>query len=327
MKEIGGYFEWEVASGSRCPHPDASVALKSGRSCVRLVSEIERPAKVWLPYYSCDGVLEPFQETGIPTAFYPIDENLEIKGPWPEVLQHERLLYINYFGLKAGFASALEKHYGPALWLDHAQAFFFKPVDPRAFHFNSARKFFGVPDGAYLYVPSEKSSFIPEEIPRHTAYSLDHLFLRLQGETQAGYPFFLDNEARCGGAVARMSTLSEAALSHLNYDDAAQRRRTNYACLHAALNDRNHLPAHLLVLSEQAVPLCYPFLPGAPMDRPYFWDRKLYIPTFWKECLDRAEGFAWEKKLTSDLLPLPIDHRYTEADMERIVSVITRYKR
>ena len=57
------------------------------------------------------------------------------------------------------------------------------------------------------------------------------------------------------------------------------------------------------------------------------YDCKLYVPIFWKECLDRADGFDWEKKLTSELLPLPIDHRYHEEDMDRIVSVINHYKR
>lgn len=326
VKEIGGYFEWEITRGSNSLHPQASLALKSGRACVSYLVQLEQPQKVWLPYYTCDALLEPLREAGIPTAFYAIDTNLEINHPWPELQQDERIIYINYFGLKTDYVEHLETHYGHVLWIDHTQAFFYIPEHPHSAHFNSARKSFGVPDGAYLYLPSDTSAAVPDAFPRNNEYLIEHLVLRLQGRTQDGYPIFGENEIKNGGAIAQMSTLTEATLSHINYAKAAHRRISNYLYLHKALQNHNQLPSRLLSLPNNTVPYAYPFLPNDPIDKSYFWERKLYIPILWKGCLNQAkEAFVWENKLASDLLPLPIDHRYDEEDMAQVVALIKAY--
>ena len=154
MRPIGGYFQWETPKSEESPHPNARLALKSARACVKVLAQACRLTRIWIPYYTCDSLTEPFAALGIDVHYYAINTQMEFGDSWPELGETERMVYINYFGLKTSFATKLEQHYGEQLWIDNTQAFFHQPIDPKSFYFNSARKFFGVPDGAYLYGPN-----------------------------------------------------------------------------------------------------------------------------------------------------------------------------
>lgn len=329
MTEIGGYFELEalVAEGQQ-PHRDANIQLKSGRSCLRLLSEIERPTKVYLPYWTCDAVLEALAETNTPVEFLPLNSDLEFLEPLPELGLTDRLIYINYFGLRSEYASALSSRLRERLWLDCTQAFFYRPTTPSSVTFNSARKFFGVPDGAYLYAP-DPLGVIPEmDLARNSRFRVDHLILRRQGRTAEGYQVFLENEELAGGATARVSELSELLLERVDYRSAADRRRTNFRLLDTALASSNRIPRQILDLGSDSVPFCYPYLPALSIDVRTLWSRDLFVPIFWPACQTRqSSGFEFEKLLSRDLLPLPIDHRYGAPEMERILSLLNSYDR
>ena len=323
---IGGYFGLEVCATGSHPHSNARLALKSGRASLRCLLEVERPDFVWLPYYSCDALLEPFIATGTPYGFFAVDREMRVANPWPQLRVNDRIVYINYFGLNAGYAERLEDHYGQQLWVDQTQAFFECPTVSRASHFNSSRKFFGVPDGSYLYAPAAVHLPPPGFYSRHSHYRVEHLFLREQGKVSEGHKEFTANELLCGGEIAAMSVLSEVILNSVDYAAAALRRRFNYGYLHNALAARNTLAPELMTLPDDAVPICYPYLPPQPIPLQHLWDKNIYVPCLWRECLTRAtDGFDWEKKVSSELLPLPIDHRYGVDEMEQILNVIRFY--
>jgi len=326
MKEIGGYFELQLVHGMTTAHPKVVLCLKSGRACLHLLLQHERPDHMWVPYYTCDALLEPFLKSNIKFSFYIIDDRLEILSPIPQIGPKERLIYINYFGLKSNYSAQLEAQFGDRLWLDQTHAFYYQPREPKAFHFNSARKFFGVPDGAYLYGPDSAELLPPETWPRNTDYRFEHLLLRLQGKTEEGYKIFQDNERRSGEGIARMSELTEAILSQIDFKETARKRQENYAHLHETLRTSNRLSSHVVDRYQDTAPFCYPFLPSQPMEKSYFWEKQIFIPIFWRECLERRDsGFEWEKRITSDLLPLPIDHRYGPAEMDYLIEVINIY--
>lgn len=80
MKEIGGYLELELGK----VNPDYRFAhtplLNSGRHALEfmLMQYESIPSKIYLPYYTCEVVLEPIKRLGIPYDFYHINGNLEI---------------------------------------------------------------------------------------------------------------------------------------------------------------------------------------------------------------------------------------------------------
>ena len=117
-----------------------------------------------------------------------------------------------------------------------------------------------------------------------------------------------------------MSILSEGILAGLPYLDIANKRIDNFVYLHEKLKDYNSI---LINLSEIDVPFCYPFLPVNYIDKTLFYEKNIFIPTFWSEILERkGNGYKIEKDITNRLLPLPIDHRYNIEDMATIVNFI-----
>ena len=60
---IGGYFELELPHGQEF-HSKA-IALNSGRFCFEYLLKCRKSKKVYIPYYTCDSVIEPVIKLGI----------------------------------------------------------------------------------------------------------------------------------------------------------------------------------------------------------------------------------------------------------------------
>ncbi len=310
MKHIGGYFELDLPRGRGGWHSGA-LALSTGRACMAAILQHERPRKVRLPFYMCDALLMPMREAGIAVEFYALDkrlEPLELEAPKPG----ELMVAVNYFGLQSTLITSLSERFGRRLVADHSQAFFDKP-DPGHWSFCSARKFFGVPDGAYLYAP-EVVDIRPLPNPQS---DIRHLVSRLIGRQQTGYRQVRRHERKIDCQIRTISALSERLLSAVDYADARRRRRENYLALHRLLAEENLFDA---ALPGDTTPCCYPMLLSHPIDRAALARDRLYVPTLWEDVVKRrAPGFDFERDFTARLLPMPVDHRYQPEDMEDAV--------
>jgi hypothetical protein len=311
MKPIGGYFELELKKGLHQYH-DTPYMMKSGRSSLHYLLAFVKPTLVYIPYYTCNALLEPFDVSGTRYEFYEINEQLEPK----EVIDlnaGEYFLYVNYLDLKRDTVDMLSARYGQNLIVDCTQAFFMKG-NGVSWYFNSCRKFFGVPDGSYLYAPD--GSDLPVFTASNEGYIIDHLIKRFNGHPGEGYKYFQENEVLAGSEIAAMSRLSEYLLSAIDYDEVIQKRCGNYKYLHQRFAGTNLFIAELPVA---AVPMSYPLLLGRQIDKLPLFKQDIFIPTFWVDTLDRIKNsFEVEKDITKNLLPLPIDQRFTTADMETV---------
>jgi hypothetical protein len=265
------------------------------------------PRRVHVPFYICDAALAPMRERGISVAFYRLDSQLRPVGLPPRD-PCELVLAVNYFGLQSPLMNTLAKRYGRNFVSDQTQAFFAQPVS-RSWTFYSARKFFGVPDGAYLYAPE------PVEIralPNPKA-DIRHLVNRLMGRQQTGYHQVRRREQEVDSRIRVMSTLSSRLLAGVDYTDVRKRRRENYRVLHRLLGPDNQFDA---TLPASATPFYYPLLLRDPVDRRTLAKENYFVPMLWPEVPDRnARGFSFERGFCTDLLPLPIDHRYQPQHM------------
>ena len=69
MKEIGGYFELELSKFNNMPHRDG-ILLNSGRNALEFVlSSIKKINKLYIPYFTCDTVLELVTKLNIDYTF------------------------------------------------------------------------------------------------------------------------------------------------------------------------------------------------------------------------------------------------------------------
>jgi hypothetical protein len=314
MKPVGGFFELELPPGPGPYHTEA-IALTSGRACLRFALSELHPTRIHVPFYVCDAILEPLRAQGLPRTFYPLDERLEPAGGL-DLAPGEVAVVVNYFGLKGASVRALAEHLGGAVMIDNTQAFF-EVGYSGSWSFNSARKFFGVPDGAYLYAPVP----IPLTAPRNAAPAWDHLIGRLEGHHAEAFLRFAAAEADVTSELRRLSVGAERLLAAIDYPAAAARRRENFAEYESALGRANTLA---LRLPSGAVPLCYPFLPDRTVDRRLLHEMGIYTPMYWHDCLVRpGGGFEWERHLSGWLLPLPVDQRYAADDVGRVVAAVT----
>jgi hypothetical protein len=310
---IGGFFELEKPEAISVYH-EKGIGLSNGRSCLSVIVDQYKPSTVYVPYYCCDTLLEPLEKNKIKIAFYSINQKLEATY-LPDIKHQELFLYINYFGIKKFYANYLVKYYQQQIIIDNTHDYFTKGFDEGS-SFNSSRKYFGVPDGGYLYT-KENIGF---EYPRNKNFITDHLTLKLDGRQEEAFISFKRNELTQNCQPFRISMFSESILEGINYDLVRTKRIENFNFYQRELGQMNQLEN--VSLSDNSVPFCYPFMVKKEIDLSMFYNRNIFIPVFWKEVLDRKEGFIWEKELTKRVLPLPIDHRYNFDSLKVIVNLI-----
>ncbi|SHF19821.1 hypothetical protein SAMN05444349_11335 [Bacteroides faecichinchillae] len=313
MKPIGGYFELEFREGEHY-HKNA-IKLSTARQCLEYILLARKYKKINIPYYTCDVLLEPIKKLGVEYNFYHINEMLE--PIFDKVLdKDEALLYTNYFGLKQNTVLSLSKQY-KNLIVDNAQAFFSSPVK-HTDTFYSARKFFGVPDGAYLYTDYPLDKKFPPYVPNlHTK----HLVGRLVHTAEMYYNDYKESECAFSNMeIHSMSILSEHILKALDYQQIIQRRRENYMILSHHLNNLNKIKFNISDTDD--VPMAYPFWNDKVNLRHSLISQKIFIPKYWQCVFEWTTAQDIETEFTERLYPIPIDQRYKEKEMNYIIDHI-----
>lgn len=311
-KAIGGYIGLELRQGTHY-HANA-LPLNTGRNCFEYILKLRGYKHVLLPYYTCEVMLEPLRKLGISYSFYAIDPSLE-PATLPVLHDKEAFVYTNYYGLKQHAVEQLAKHYGPRLIVDNSQAFFAPRINGID-TFYTARKFFGVADGAYVYADTP----LDIELPRDESCSrMSHLLTRIDTCAESGYgDYLLHEEQLCNQPIKRMSRLTEHILCSIDYEQVRQRRITNYMVLERALYGSNKLSLD----ASESVPMVYPYwTENGNTLRDELRQQRIYIAKYWKNVLDWNSP-ALERSLANDLLALPVDQRYTPADIETIIPLI-----
>lgn len=313
-RAIGGYFELELRHGGH--YHEGALRLNTARNCFEYVLLARKYRKVYIPYYTCDVMLQPLTRHSIEYEFYKIDEKLE-PVLLPVLNDGEAFLYTNYFGLKQRHVKYLSEIYGSKLIVDNSQAFYAPRIDGID-TFYSPRKFVGVPDGGYLYT----DCMLAMEFPYDKSYSrFSHLLLRIDESAEAGYGFFQqDEDILNDNKILRMSRLTSALLSGLDYEKIRIKRIENYNTLNSYLGNTNFLSFEL---SPEDVPMCYPYYAGQNQcKREELISNRIYISMYWPNVKEWCSADSFEYTLMSKTLFLPIDQRYDGADMLKIKNYI-----
>ena len=313
MKPIGGYFSLELPLHEEY-HKDA-IRLNTGRNCLEYILRARQYRKVYIPYYTCDVVLEPFHKLKVEYEFYHIDINFEL-AQVITLQEGEALLYTNYYGLKQLYTEKLAKQFGRQLIIDNTQAFYAKSI-PGIDTFYTCRKFFGVPDGAYLYTDAN----ICLDVEQDVSYSrMSFLLKRLDIGAEAGYADFRQqSENLVGLTIRQMSNLTQRMMQGIDYQTVAKIRRDNYNYLHNHLSATNQLD---VLLSEDSVPMVYPYLTEDISLKMRLISNKIFVPTYWPNVLEWCSENEWEFVAAKNCVFLPIDQRYDKTDMLLIINNI-----
>lgn len=314
MKEIGGYLQLEHFSGHE--YYSDLLRLNLGRTALLYALEQLSVSHLYIPDFICSSVTDALKKWNGSISIYhtghdflPSQDFCIKKGAW--------LYLINYYGqLTNQQLTILKKRYGNII-VDNTHSFFQKPV-PGIPALYSCRKFFGLPDGAYLYLPQKPADF--KDLPiDSSAERMEHILGRFEHSASPYYQKMLETACSfCNAPIRQMSPLTRNLLQGIDYSAAAFARNRNYDALHQLLG--NHQPK---VFFKPEVPFVYPFYtPLAQSLRKQLAEYKIFIPAYWNNVMSDCSPQSAAYDFAANILPLPVDQRYDPEDMNQMATLL-----
>lgn len=300
-----------LGEGFLYPEAPDTLWVNSGRAAFEclLRGMPELPPRVWVPRFICDTLLEPLARLHIPVARYAVDAALRPVLP-AELAPQDVLVAVNYFGL-TGAAVAATVATAPCRVVVDATTALYSPPLPGVPTFYSPRKFAGLADGGVAVGVKA----LPWVLPVDAGSDARTAALLQQYNDSAVQAA----EDALSAPPKRMGTLTRHLLCHTPWQAVARQRILNYGVLHRALGDINRLP---LPQVPAHAPMCYPLVCGIPGLRDALIDAGVRLPLYWPEVIEKTDAGDTENRLARTLLPLPLDQRYSERDMERLVALV-----
>ncbi len=315
--EIGGYLNYEQNYGKE--FYKNYITLNSSRNCLQFLIREKNIKEIYIPYYLCLVIEETCKNENIKIKYYHIDENfMPIINNIP-TKKNTYIYIVNYFGLiKKHQVKNLKKKYNNII-LDNTHDFFthnYKNIDV----IYNCRKYFGVPDGAYL-----KTTIKIDEgayLKAHSLNRIKHLFGRYEQSAQKFYEDFnkadksFDNKN-----VELMSDITHNMLKSLNYKKIYKIRIRNFNYLKKYFSSQNKIKL------KKNSNFMYPLLINNGSElRKYLINKKIYIPHLWPN-IDKFSLNAFEKDLFNNLVLIPIDQRYNIITMKKIINIIINFEK
>ena len=338
--EAGSMFHWEGDFAPpvwRLPKPSVSYLVCRHAIAALCAAQPKRPV-LWLPTFFCPEVARSCR------AVAGIREYRD-DCRWPEPdwssLQpgpDDLVLAVNYFGVRSpDLWREWRKRHSCVLVEDHTQDPFstWSLTSDAEYAVCSLRKTLPIPDGAILWSPAKGSLPVPptEDHWRGSmlkvsamVYKRDYLEGAVAAECKPRYrELQLRGERELGEAeISSMSPIAEALLARGVPKRWRERRIENACVLLQALDGW-----------KTATPVFTKWPPGhAPFDLPLILrdqmardhcqralqEQNIFCPVEW--VCDTPDTVATD--LSSRILSIPIDHRYTRADMARISSALLK---
>lgn len=312
--EIGGYIEFPQFMGEML-HGNA-IALNSARNCLAYLIEAKGIKKIALPKFLCASVGNVCKKYGLDVQYYSINHDF---FPCDLRMEEDEWLYlVNYYGqIDNNQISEIKKNHDKVI-IDNVQAYFQDPLS-NVDTIYTCRKYFGVPDGAFLYTDSK----INRELERDkSAKRMLHLLGRYENTANEYYSEYIANENLFENfPIRKMSKLTDDLLHSINYDQVKSVREQNYIYLSEKLKTFNKLQ-----LKKTIGPFMYPFyIENGYQIRKFLQKDRIYVATLWPDVFDIAKETELEFDMARNILPLPCDQRYALEDMEYIVKKVCKY--
>ena len=304
MREIGGYIELDTYTGSML-HDDG-IKLNCGRNALEYLIISKGIKKLLFPKFMCDSCDEILRRNNVSVRYYSI--GIDFKPLSIDRDEDEFLYIVNYYGqLSIDYLLSL----GDNVIVDNAQAYFNEPIDGTDTIY-TCRKFFGVPDGAILYTDKK----LETELPRDESFDRMHFLLGRyeRSATEFYSEYVANNDFFYNEPIKKMSKLTENLLHGIDYEFVKNRRTENFGYLHSKFGKINKLS-----LSVPKGAFMYPlYIENGAEIRKTLQKEKIYIPTLWPSVFEVCDENELGYDMAKNILPLPIDQRYTRFDFDYI---------
>ncbi len=313
MKEIGGYLDFENFKGKE--YYENALAFNCSRNALRYIIKKRNIKTLYLPIYLCEVIYNACKKENLKIKFYHINEKFL---PLIEDHNFNRNTYVyivNFYGLlNNNILKKLEKKYNNVI-VDNTHSFFQKPINNIDTIYN-CRKYFGVPDGAYLCTNLKADS--KYEIDK-SANRFEHLIGRYENSASEFYQKYLENDKKFDNMdIKYMSNITKNILRAIDYKEILKKRKENFNHLKSGLDAINELS-----INSNKLTFMYPLLlKDGEYLRKELIKKKVYVPTLWLNTSNDFELSEIEKKYINNIIPLPIDQRYNEEDMKYICDIM-----
>lgn len=312
--EIGGYIQLDNYSMPMLH--EGLLALNTARNCLAYIIEAKGIKRIHIPLFLCGSVGDVCKKTGVEVEYYSV--NLDLRPLDFKSKNNEWIYIVNYYGqLTNDNIYEYKKKYQNII-VDNVHAYYQQPVEGVDTIY-TCRKFFGVPDGSFLYT----DKFIERELEVDISYNrMEHLLGRFEKTASVFYGNYTYNEEKFKEQpIKKMSKLTNNLLHAIDYEGIKKCRTENYSILHEAFFDMNKLK---LIIPEGA--FMYPlYIENGYKIRKLLQNNNIYIPMLWPDVVNICKEGELEYDLARNILPLPVDQRYSETDMKKIIKEVFKY--
>ena len=319
MDAYGGYLPLETSLKDKEYYSENRgyriIRLNAARYGIALAARMSRAERIWIPIYTCNTVPDTLEREGI--AYSPYNLNEKMEPDLPEIGENDCIVITNFFGQKGkAFYERMIRQYRRVIF-DNTHSFFAELVIvDGVYYVYSPRKFVGVADGAYLIGKELDDVDLTQD-----ASGSRSLFLlkSLENGTNGCYQEYLEAmDELTDSGIRGMSPLTRAILRTADYPEIMAQRKKNYTVLAHRFEGINEYRAD----PDDCSPIAYPLVIRNSSIRERLIRNRIYVPQWWKAILQEPKANDLEKTLSEYLLPLPMDQRYSEEDMEHMASVI-----
>ncbi len=317
--EIGSFLDLQLPKGMEYRNEKNIARLNSGRTAIYHALRLTGCDTIWLPYYQCDTVREFLSRKNKKIKYYHIDSDFNPIDLIPQ--SDEAVLLVNYYGIMSfERMKSLSNKYSNVI-IDNSQGFFLQPIED-CFNVYSARKFVGVPDGAY--VVGENADKFTEEYEQ--GYSSDTALFLLQrveyGCEGKTYQSRSVNEHRIDTEdIMLMSPLTRKILDGTDYDFIREKRRENFAYAQEIFGGINKINP-LKYYDESSVPMVYPLVVEDDGLLKRLLDNKHFQGHWWSYLLDEMDEDTFEYQISRYVIPITIDQRYGKEELDFVRSIV-----
>lgn len=336
MSEIGGLLEYskDFFNKKKASYPNR-IYFKSGREVLRYLISNFGTKVLYIPSYFCDDVVVYLNKiSGLKIKRYQVDERFRINTKILSVIrgikkQKMAFLIVDYFGHrdeKCKFIVKYLKKIGVDVIIDRTHSALNQYEDLSVFEFASIRKLFVNLPGAYLNTNKYEGCYrqlnlrsslmllkLKSDYLVNGKSGLKATYLQKYRVQEKSYSKF--TKSLCAVRSFKTSEVLKKANTHkMNYT-----RKTNYKILKDGLKQNGFFMLHPIKYKVNEAP-AFALLRCATHEireelKMFLTKNNIFCPVHWEN----------GTRLSRLLLSLPIDHRYTDKDMQFVVSMLNKY--
>lgn len=319
INEIGSFLELTFSAGNEYYTGNKVVRLNTGRAAIFHALRILDITTIYLPIYQCETVRCFLRKYGITIKYYEMDYdfNPQIRN----LNNDDAILLVNYFGIMSYERMAYLASQYKNVIIDNSQAFFAPPIE-HCLNVYSARKFIGVPDGAYVIGNQVKNYQFDYEQDFSSDTSL-FLLQRIEyGCEGKAYESRKMNENRLDlSGVKKMSKLTHVILDGTNYENIKQKRKENYKIASALFQQVNLFHPEIYDGGD-CVPMVYPLVLEDDSILSKLIEHKIFQGHWWNYIIQEVSSDSFEYYLSKYMIPITIDQRYGSEELAYMYDLI-----